>query len=173
MRARKNNIAMVINLSAKIKMRWSLFVHRIKKLRDFIKLGWNDEDFDYAFILYTEKYKLEKLLEEFEKHKEYRFFPDNIEWNIRNIRICKNLIDIITGKDTSYEITLPGHKENILKYVNVKNSKRFLGERYKEMKSLYESNSLMRKYIADEIRVCKAWSLYCQIRKDNFMSWWV
>ena len=173
MRARKNNIAMIINLSAKIKMRWSLFVHRIKKLRDFIRLGWNDEDFDYVFILYTEKYKLEKLLEEFEKHKEYRFYPDNIEWNIRNIRICKNLIDIITGKDTSYEITLPGYKTNILKYVNVKNSKRFLGERYKELKSLYESNSLMRESIADEIRVCKAWSLYCQIRKDNFMSWWV
>lgn len=164
----------IMILKTWINVLWYRFVYRVKKLRDFIKLGWNDEDFDYVFILYIEKYKLKKLLEEYEKHKGYRFFSDNMEWSIRNIRICKNLIDIITGKDTSYKITAPGYKKNILKYVNVGNAHRFMSESmYKELKSLSKSNGFLHESISDEIRRCKAWSLYCQIRKDNFMTWWL
>jgi hypothetical protein len=43
------------------------FVYRAKKLLDFIKLGWNDEDYDSEYISNLITYKLETMSEYFIK----------------------------------------------------------------------------------------------------------
>ena len=43
------------------------FIYRAKKLLDFIKLGWNDEDYDSEFISDLIRYKLDTMSEYFIK----------------------------------------------------------------------------------------------------------
>ena len=40
--------------------------YRIKRLCDFIKLGWNDYDY-YDSLLTLEKYKLSKMADQYER----------------------------------------------------------------------------------------------------------
>lgn len=144
----------------------SYFVWRIKRVLDFIKLAWNDHDFNFLFILRLEKFKLKKLLEVC-KLSPYKC-------DIKDISLCIKLIDIIIGEDCSY-------KEDSdlrmipLKYINIKNAKRFLSKsNYEDLiifLNFYNEDFNLIYAIKDELRISKAWNLYCQIRKDKFMFW--
>lgn len=144
---------------------------RTKKIWRFIKLGWKDQDWDYAYMLYMEKAKLEDMA---------RYYATcNIaetDWAVaRDARICSKLIDIINGDNSSYAIIYKekgqwdNFKVNKLKRVNTKNWKRFIRiEQFPEQLK----NEDLRDMMEDDLRIEKAWSLYHKIRQYNMRSWW-
>lgn len=146
--------------------------YRIKRLCDFIKLGWNDYDY-YDSLLTLEKYKLSKIADQYER------LAGNIDksflecWTIvRGLRLCVKLIDIVDGTDPTYKAAYNPetrtYEKKELKYVNMHNAHRFIPLK---LQKLYDKNKLMRNVIANEVRRMKAWNLYSQIRALNINIW--
>lgn len=147
--------------------------YRIKKILKYLKLAYNDWDWDYSYMLSLEKAKLEDIV--------YYFSRSNIakeDWAVaRDAKICIKLIDIINEKDSSYDIK---YKEKYnwedydvvpTKRVNVKNIKRFDGlDCY--LSNSYKANVDLRYLVKDDLRIKKAWNLYCKIREYNMRNWW-
>ena len=163
-----------IRISAFFKRNWRRLMgigFRTKKIWQFIKLGWKDQDWDYAFMLYMEKAKLEDMA----KYYTTSHIAET-DWAVaRDAKICSRLIDIINGDNASYA---PIYKENgqwdnfkaiKLKRVNTKNWKRFIRrEQFPEQLK----NENLRDMMEDDLRIEKAWSLYCKIRQYNMRGWW-
>lgn len=143
--------------------------YRIKKLCDFIKLGWNDYDYTYDSLLRLEKYKLSKMADR------YELLAGNIEecWAIvRDLRLCVKLIDIVNGTDNAYKVAYNHETHSFdkkgVKYVNMRNAYRFIPLK---LQKLYDRNKMIRNVITNEVRRMKAWSLYGQIRMLNINRW--
>lgn len=147
--------------------------YRIKKIFKYLKLSYNDWDWDYYYMLILERAKFEDIANYFTK--------SNIaeeDWTVaRDAKICIKLIDIINGKDSSYNIK---YKEKynwesfdviITKQVNIKNIKRF-DESNCYLSNSYKTNIDLRYLIKDDLRIKKAWNLYCKIREYNMRDWW-
>lgn len=146
--------------------------YRIKRLCDFIKLGWNDYDY-YDSLLTLEKYKLSKMADM------YEIIAGDIDEDfskcqkiIQNLRLCVKLIDIVDGTDPTYKAAYNPetrtYEKKELKYVNMHNAHRFIPLK---LQKLYDKNKLMRNVIANEVRRMKAWNLYSQIRALNINIW--
>lgn len=145
--------------------------YRISKVFKYAKLAYNDWDWDYYYMLSLERAKLEDIANYFSK--------SNIaegDWAVaRDAKICIKLIDIINGKDSSYDIKYK-EKYNLekfdiirLKRVNIKNIKRFMNISCCNRYNIYLDS---RHIIEDDLRERKAWNLYCKIREYNMKSWW-
>ena len=143
--------------------------YRIKKLCDFIKLGWNDYDDAYDSLLMLEKYKFSKMIDRYERLAGNIDKPFLEYWTIvRDLRLCVKLIDIVVGIDTTYKVVYNPeartYEKKELKYVNMCNAHRFIPLK---LQKLYDKNKLLRNVITNEVRRMKAWSLYSQIRTLN------
>lgn len=142
--------------------------YRIKKIFKYIKLAYNDFDWDYYYMLILEKAKFEDIANYFTK--------SNIaeeDWAVaRDAKICIKLIDIINGKDSSYDIKYNQKNFDVIitKYVNIKNIKRFDESNY--LSNDYKANVDLRYLVKDDLRIKKAWNLYCKIREYNMRDWW-
>ena len=142
--------------------------YRIKKIFKYIKLAYNDWDWDYYYMLILEKAKFEDIANYFTK--------SNIaeeDWAVaRDAKICIKLIDIISGKDSSYDIKYNQKDSDVIitKYVNIKNIKRFDESNY--LSNDYKANVDLRYLVKDDLRIKKAWNLYCKIREYNMRDWW-
>lgn len=146
--------------------------YRIKKILKYVKLAYNDWDFDYLFMLNLEQMKLKEMEKYFSRKK----VKDYCEYTLRDIKICIKLLNVINQSDTSYEVKYNGnpfspdayYSTTRMKYVNVKNMKRFMDA------SFYNSTNkdCLRASLEDELRQLKAWNLYCDIRKNNMKTWW-
>ena len=146
--------------------------YRIKRLCDFIKLGWNDYD-HYDSLLTLEKYKLSKMADRYERLAGNIDKPFLEYWTIvRDLRLCVKLIDIVVGTDTIYKVAYNPeartYEKKELKYVNMRNAHRFIPLK---LQKLYDRNKLLRNVITNEVRRMKAWSLYSQIRALNINRW--
>lgn len=58
----------ILDIPYTIKCDYRRFTFRVKKLVDFIKLSWNDEDYDSEFMSDLIRYKLDSMVEYFTKH---------------------------------------------------------------------------------------------------------
>lgn len=146
--------------------------YRIKKLCDFIKLGWNDYDY-YDGLLRLEKYKLSKMADR------YEIFTGNMDKDfsecqkiIRDLRLCVKLIDIVNNTDNVYNTTYNhetrSYDKKGVKYVNMRNAHRFISPK---LQKLYYTSKWLGISITNEVRRMKAWSLYSQIRTLNINRW--
>ena len=146
--------------------------YRIKKLCDFIKLGWNDYD-HYDSLLRLEKYKLSNMADG------YEIFTVNTDKDfseyqkiIRDLRLCVKLIDIVNGTDNAYKASYNhethSYNKKGVKYVNMRNAHRFISPK---LQKLYDTNKWLDIAITNEVRRMKAWSLYSQIRALNINRW--
>ena len=146
--------------------------YRIKKLCDFIKLGWNDYD-HYDSLLRLEKYKLSNMADG------YEIFTVNTDKDfseyqkiIRDLRLCVKLIDIVNGTDNAYKASYNhethSYDKKGVKYVNMRNAHRFISPK---LQKLYDTNKWLDIAITNEVRRMKAWSLYIQIRALNINGW--
>lgn len=162
-------------------------LHRIKnkkkmkksKVKIYEKILKHDEDFDYSYLLKLERFKIKQMISSFENSN---FKYDGITYDIRDMKMCVKLIDIILEEDkfskkfleqfesVKYEIDdnnrliltnnddikIPIHinKNNIKRYINLENKENF------------NDNFLM------ELRKCKALKLYNKIRNKMFSWWW-
>ena len=52
---------MLEDLPYDIQFIYTRTIHRTRKLYDFIKLGWEDQDYDYGYLTDILKYKLDKM----------------------------------------------------------------------------------------------------------------
>lgn len=146
--------------------------YRIKRLCDFIKLGWNDYDY-YDSLLRLEKYKLSKMADRQELIAEVidRHFEES--WAIiRDLRLCVKLIDIVNGTDNAYKVAYNhethSYDKNGVTYVNMRNAYRFISPK---LLKLHDANMWLGITITNEVRRMKAWSLYSQIRALNINRW--
>lgn len=144
---------------------------RIRKIWHFIGLARRDFDWDYAYMLEMERVKLEYMAKYFTESRIAEH-----DWAVaRDAKICIRLIDIIIGNDSSYVMKDNEKKPFMewdlveIKKVNLKNAERFLS---KERIDRYRDNPRMKVYLKDDLRIEKAWNLYCKIREYNMRSWW-
>lgn len=152
--------------------RWfSRLSSRIRKIWHFIELARRDFDWDYAYMLEMERAKLEDMAKYFTESRIAEH-----DWAVaRDAKICIRLIDIIIGNDSSYVMKDNEKKPFMewdlveIKKVNLKNAERFLS---KERMDRYRDNPRMKVYLKDDLRIEKAWNLYCKIREYNMRSWW-
>lgn len=144
---------------------------RIRKIWHFIGLARRDFDWDYAYMLEMERAKLEYMAKYFTESRIAEH-----DWAVaRDAKICIRLIDIILGNDSSYVMKDNEKKPFMewdlveIKKVNLKNAKRFLS---KERIDRYRDHPRMKVYLKEDLRIEKAWKLYCKIREYNMRSWW-
>lgn len=147
-----------------------------KNFYALLKEVYKTYPWDSCFLYDLEKAKIEEM-------RKYHIKSDRfvgVEYVIRDMKICENLIDIFTGKrdlghydgeltytkleDGNYEI---GHTPDF-KYVcnvkvNTKNLKRFVKD--PKIEKFYTEHP-------DELYMLKAKHLYHKIRYENDSAWW-
>lgn len=160
-------------LSFKGWIRYHLFNSRFYSL---LKEVYKSYPWDEGFLYDLEKAKIHEMRLYHEEHQ--RFV--GVEYVIRDMKICENLIDILNGKkdlfhydgdltftsreDGNYEIgTTPDFKYHCDVYVNFRNIDRFV-----------ENDKIKNYYIErpDELYQLKAKYLYHKIRYENDGTWW-
>lgn len=146
--------------------------YRIKRLCDFMKLGWNDYD-HYDSLLTLEKYKLSKMADRQERIAEDIDGHFVESWSIiRDLRLCVKLIGIVNGTDNAYKVAYNhethSYEKNGVTYVNMRNAYRFISPK---LLKLHDANMWLGITITNEVRRMKAWSLYSQIRALNINRW--
>lgn len=139
-----------------------------------LKRVWG-HPWDYGYLLAIEQRKLKEMAAYFKKSQ----LTVGWELQVRDCELCVKLLDIIMEKDKDYKAwlnnnygeqaykqgtqgTIPFHK-----YVNLKNSKRFLPQ-----VDFDNINPKLRNSLIIEVRIQKAFYLYHKIRMYRMMHWW-
>lgn len=129
--------------------------NRSTTVKKYSKLLKEDRDWDWAFMLELEQFKLKRMAKYFAKAQSV----NDWEQMVSEINLCVKLIDIIMGRDP---IGYFFNSTKTLPYVNTKNWKRF--------KSQYPSP--LSDYYLDDLRQAKALHLYNLIRTYKMRTWW-
>ena len=109
--------------------------------------------FDFAYLYYLEKAKLQEMLVHFSRAK--YLFPENYASYCRDISICIRLIDIFLEEEANPDV-----------YINKRNWKRFMGYFGED-----EFNVFFEKF-PGILRAHKARHLYHKIRLYKTEYWW-
>ena len=158
------------------------FFKSLKRSCKYFKIMWSNQPYDYSYLLELEREKLKDM---------YKYFSNaNIiedEWiRARDCKLAIALLDIILEDDSSYDVYLPKFgdfiegKHNIRyvirKYVNDSNINRFMNrdicKKYRIASSKKNENDNLPIIIRDELRIEKAWNLYCKLREYRLRTWW-
>ena len=154
------------------------FFRSLKRACKYFKIMWSNHPYDYGYLLELEREKLKDMYEYFSNAN----IIEN-EWiRARDCKLAIALLDIILGDDSSYDVyfaegTKIGEGRYVIrKYVNDSNINRFL-DRYVCKKYRIESSKKNKDnkfpiIVRDELRVEKAWNLYCKLREYNLRNWW-
>lgn len=154
------------------------FFRSLKRSCKYFKIMWSNHPWDYSYLLRLEREKLKDMYEYF-SHADITVN----EWiHARDCKLAIALLDIILEDDSSFDIYLPiGMKPSkskyvILKYVNDYNIDRFLDrdicKKYRIESSKKNSDNSFPIITRDELRIAKAWNLYCKLREYRLMTWW-
>ena len=164
----------IANISYNIKD----FFRSLKRACKYFKIMWSNHPYDYGYLLELEREKLKDM---------YKYFSTSDiiedEWVLaRDCKLAIALLDIILGDDSSYDVYFAeGAKIGegryvIRKYVNDYNIDRFLHpdicKKYRIESTKKNKNNNLPIIFRDELRVEKAWNLYCKLREYNLRSWW-
>lgn len=164
----------IANISYSIKV----FFRSLKRSCKYFKIMWSNHSYDYGYLLELEREKLKDM---------YKYFSTaNIiedEWVLaRDCKLAIALLNIILEDDSSYDVYFAkGAKIGegryvIRKYVNDSNIDRFLHrdicKRYRIESSKKNKDNKIPIIVRDELRVEKAWNLYCKLREYSLRSWW-
>ena len=154
------------------------FFKSLKRSCKYFKLMWSNYPWDYSYLLRLEREKLKDM---------YKYFSHADitvnEWiHARDCKLAISLLDIILEDDSSFDIYLPNgaklseRKYVILKYVNDYNIDRFLDrdicKKYRIESSKKNGDNSFPIITRDELRIAKAWNLYCKLREYRLMTWW-
>ena len=165
---------LIANISYNIKV----FFRSLKRACKYFKIMWSNHSYDYGYLLELEREKLKDM---------YKYFSTaNIiedEWVLaRDCKLAIALLNIILEDDSSYDVYFAkGAKIGegryvIRKYVNDSNIDRFLHrdicKRYRIESSKKNKDNKFPIIVRDELRVEKAWNLYCKLREYSLRSWW-
>lgn len=107
---------------------------------------------DWYFLLNLEQYKIKQMIKSFSKAKHYVGW----ELDVRDMKICVALLDIIMTKDSVNK-----NWDKKICHINIRNAKRFV-----------QSASWDDHYLfVLELRRIKALYLYNKIR-NRLLKWW-
>ena len=126
-----------------------------------VKTAYDGPAYDWEYLLKLEQSKLKEMKAYFEtKFVRETFDHENdIKW----ISICIKLIDIII------ESNVYDTPEEVNKYVNIRNMKRF----YRLKKgTTWDKVENHVKHWPNDLRILKAENLYYEIRKHYTRGWW-
>lgn len=145
------------------------------KIKMYEKILREDKDFDFAYLLILERFKLKKMIQNFQEAKHPHV---GIEYTIRDMKICIKLIDIVLEEDSTYKTYLKQYENlkmeflhdgrlelgeidvKIPIYINIKNKNRFFSD-------TQETSEIFLM----EFRRIKALHLYNKIR-NRMLNWW-
>ena len=165
---------LIANISYNIKD----FFRSFKRACKYFKIMWSNHPYDYGYLLELEREKLKDM---------YKYFSTSDiiedEWVLaRDCKLAIALLDIILGNDSSYDVYFAeGAKIGegryvIRKYVNDSNINRFMNrdicKKYRIASSKKNENDNLPIIIRDELRIEKAWNLYCKLREYRLRTWW-
>lgn len=146
---------------------WIDYIFKRKSLK-LIREACVSYPYDWTYLLELNRVKYEQMIEYFENSN----ITDSSPRICRDLRICINLIDIITEKTELVDndttgILDPYYLENrktrqITRKVNYKNIDRFIPERHQEF----------YKDLEDEYYIEKAKHLYFKILNDKLFTFW-
>lgn len=90
---------------------------RVSVIYHWLPIIVKDHDWDHAFIYYALQHKLKRTADHLERKKQY----ENWEEDVKYIRICVKLIDLLT--DGIYECEYQNYFDREIKFINVPNGK--------------------------------------------------
>lgn len=126
--------------------------NRSTTIKKYSKLLKEDRDWDWAYMLQLERFKLKRMSKYFTKSQ----LVHGWERMVSEINLCIKLIDIVLEIDS--KAYMNDYEARLL--VNAKNYKRFM--------HYLEDNS----YYLQDLRIKKALHLYNLIRTYRMRSWW-
>ena len=153
------------------------------------KLLKKDKDFDFAYLLILERFKLKRMIDCFSKAK---MSHERTPIDIRDMKLCVNCIDIILGEDIIYLNHLKKYEDFDIQlnttenedgtytldtsnwvsplfdhYVNINNAKRFGFDNI-----IIDSKPYLFEHLKIDLRQIKALHLYNMIRNRMLHWWW-
>lgn len=131
---------------------------RKSKNKKLIKLASKFQPWDYGFNLEIEQEMFRSMAEYFSSDKPMINDSDKVA---RYAKLAVNLLEIITEQDSAIELT-ETCSWVLVKYVNIRNAKRFINE------DLISDLPIIK----EEIRIQKAWYLYNKLRFQNMRKMW-
>ena len=148
-------------------------INRVKVMLHWFPIIWKQQDWDYYFILELEYEKLKTMCKYWETHN----YGNHVYgwYDYRNMKLCVELLDIILDKTQWWTIDWDGDwkfkdyddsKYILSKYVNIRNYYRFYPKINRS--TIYSKPNLYRT----DLRVEKAWKLYCWIREYHLRNFW-
>ena len=154
------------------------FFRSLKRSCKYFKIMWSNHSYDYGYLLELEREKLKDMYEYFSNAN----IIEN-EWiRARDCKLAIALLNIILEDDSSYDVYFAeGAKIGegryvIRKYVNDSNIDRFLHrdicKKYRIASSKKNENDNLPIIIRDELRIEKAWNLYCKLLEYRLRTWW-
>ena len=157
-------------------MKYFLFPKIIKKMINRLKLGisnikywlkviWNDRQYDFGFIYVIELRKIQRMIKWWSSEEPIT----EKELILRDLRICEYLLKVIIGEidyTTAIESTTPliGYSYRFNHYINTRNGKRFL-----KVPEKLDKNHWV--YLND-LYIEKCRNLYYLIRNYKIETWW-
>ena len=163
---------LIANISYNIKV----FFRSLKRSCKYFKIMWSNHSYDYGYLLELEREKLKDMYEYFNNAN----IIEN-EWiRARDCKLAIALLNIILEDDSSYDVyfakgaKIGEGKYVIRKYVNDSNIDRFLHrdicKRYRIESSKKNKDNKIPIIVRDELRIEKAWNLYCKLREYSLRS---
>lgn len=129
------------------------------------------QPWDYGYLLKLEQYKIREMCKYFQKSQ----LTVGWELQVRDLKLCDKLIDIILEKDIYYQSWLDNcygsipHKQLPFPvYVNSRNYKRFMPT----VSNFKEDNIHLQASMNISLRQKKALYLYNKIRAFRMEHWW-
>lgn len=148
------------------------------KVKIYEKMLKQDNDFDYAYLLIIERFKIKRMIKSF---IEASCPHEGIEYTIRELKWCVKLIDIVLEEDAITKTYMEQFGQNQLEiydgivvlkkdieykipiYINKNNAYRF--------NKIWNKDSLNNNILM-EVRRVKALYLYNKIRNRMLKWWW-
>ena len=129
--------------------------NRSTTVKKYSKLLKEDRDWDWAYMVELEQFKLKRMSKYFAESQLVRGW----EQMVSEINLCIKLIDVVMERDQKGYLYNNTKK---LPYINSKNWKRFIS---------WHPESI-NDYYLDDLRQAKALHLYNLIRTYRMRSWW-
>lgn len=148
------------------------------KVKIYEKMLKQDNDFDYAYLLIIERFKIKRMIKSF---VEASCPHEGIEYTIRELKWCVKLIDIVLEEDAITKTYMEQFGQNQLEiydgivvlkkdieykipiHINKNNAYRF--------NKMWNKDSLNNNILM-EVRRVKALYLYNKIRNRMLKWWW-
>lgn len=156
------------------------FIQGIKNLFKWFKIVWNDRDFDYVFILYVLKFKLDNTANNIEKYSRHV----GNERDVQRIRLCVRLLDKI--KDVYYETEYQNYYDSdfnirtaedlfsqLLEKANKNELKQYLNKYPNHYRKIDKGDDdLLNALNLGRLRHEKAKRLFFELLNRHLEEWW-